>query len=475
MKRYTLKEVEKIFDLPIRLVTFLIRKGVIDPIIEGGKILLPEAEIEKYFYLPRKERKKYRQSYLRTLGPGIITGAADDDGSGVVAYTQVGAEFGLKLSWLALYLTPMMAAVQETAARIGIVTGNGLSGVLKKHYNKKLLYFLIFLLLVTNTINIGADIGAMAASLELISPISFFWGAFLLTLFMIIVELSIRYYRYVKYLKFLTFSLFAYILTGLIVRPNFFDVFKNLAIPSIELSTPFLAALVAVMGTTISPYLFFWQASEEVEENSQKNIVAANHPIVMKREIREMRKDTVLGMSIANLVFLFIVITAAATLNVNGITMVETAEQAAELLRPLAGDSAYYLFTIGIIGVCLLAIPVLATSSAYALSELVGWKEGLSKKYIEARGFYLIIIFSMLVGLLINFIGINPMRALYYTAILNGMISPIIMYFIFKIGRNKKIMGEYTNPGWVNFWGSLANILMALGAIVLIIFFILGI
>ncbi len=475
MKKYTLKEAEKVFDLPIRFITLLIRKGVIDPIIEGGKILLPEAEIEKYFYLPKNERKKYRQSYLKTLGPGVITGAADDDGSGVVTYTQVGAQFGLGLSWLALYLTPMMTAVQETSARIGIVTGKGLSGVLKRHYNKRLLFFLVSLLLIANTVNIGADIGAMAAALQLITPMGFVFGAILITVFMIALELSVRYYKYVKYLKFLTFSLFAYILTGILVKPDILEVVKNTVIPRVDFSLSSLAAVVAVMGTTISPYLFFWQASEEVEENIQKKIDTKHHPIVLKREIKEMRKDTWAGMIIANIVFLFIVITAAATLNASGITTIETAEQAATLLRPLAGDFAYYLFTVGIIGVCLLAIPILATSSSYALSELLGWKEGLNKKFSEAKNFYLIIIASMFVGLLMNFIGINPMKALYYTAILNGIISPIIMYFIFKVGRNKKIMGEYTNPRWVNIWGGLANILMGVGAILLIVFLFLGI
>lgn len=473
MKKYTLKEVEKLFNLPIRLITFLVRKGVIDPIIEGGKIFFTEDELNKYLKLNKTEKNKFNKSFLKTLGPGIVTGAADDDGSGIITYTQAGAQFGLSLSWLAIYLTPMMAAVQETSARIGIVTGKGLSGVLKKHYKKSILYFLVSLLIITNTVNIGADIGAMSAALELVSPLTFFWGALLVTSFMIIIEVSVRYYRYVKYLKFLTFSLFAYIIAGFIVKPDLLEVIKNMAIPQIQFSTGFLAAIVAVMGTTISPYLFFWQASEEIEENIEKKIDTKKHPIVLKREIREMRKDTWFGMIIANIVFVFIIITAAYTLHVSGITTIETAEQAALTLRPLAGDFAYYLFTIGIIGVCLLAIPVLATSSAYALSELVGLPEGLSKKFIEAKGFYLVIIISMLVGLLINFIGINPMRALYYTAILNGIISPIIMFFVFRIGANKKIMGDYVSPRWVKIWGTIATILMSVAAIFLILSFLL--
>lgn len=472
MKKYTLKEIEKQFDIPLRKTLFLIKKGLLDSIIEGPKIFVSEDEIEKYLKLDKKTKSKHNKSYLASLGPGLITGAADDDGSGVIAYTQVGAQFGLGLTWMAAYLTPMMIAVQETSARIGIVTGKGLSGVIKQHYSKRLLAFLITLLVIANTVNIGADIGAMAASLELITPLNYFVGAVLVTLVMIGLQLKFSYPKYAQILKFLTLSLFAYVITGFVVRPDFLEVVRSIAIPKITFSAGYLAAIVAVAGTTISPYLFFWQASEEVEEAEGKHVSPKTHPVIVKREIKEMRKDTTFGMIIANIVFLFIVITAASVLHTSGITTIETAKDAALALRPFVGEAAYYIFTLGILGVCFLAVPILAGSSAYAIAELAGWKEGLSKKYIEAKGFYFIIIISMFVGFLFNFIGINPMRALYYTAILNGLISPIIMYFIFRIGRSEKIMGKFTSPRWVNLWGGIATIFMGGAAIFLVLSFI---
>lgn len=469
VRHFTLKEIEKLFDLPIRLVTFLIRSGIIDPIVKGGKILVSENELTRYLNLPKPVRKKYINSYLKTLGPGIITGAADDDCSGVVTYTQVGAQFGLAHSFLAVYLVPMMSAVQETCARIGIVTGKGLAGVIKKHYGKRLLLPLILLLVTANTVNIGADIGAMASALGLLLPINYVLAMFLITAVFIFSSLFFPYHKYAQILKFLTLSLLAYIITGFIVGTDWLELIKSIVIPQVVLSPAFFAALVAVMGTTISPYLFFWQASEEIEEEREKKILTDFRTVVLKREIKEMRADTYTGMLMSNIVFLFIVITAASVLHSNGITTIETAKDAALALRPIAGDFAYLLFTIGIFGVGLLAIPVLAGSSAYAVAEYLGWKEGLSKRFDKAKGFYGVIIASLLVGLLINFIGINPMKALYYSAILNGLISPILMFFIFRIGRDKKIMGIFTNPRWVNIWGTIGSLLMA-AAVVLMIF-----
>lgn len=474
MKNYTLKEAQKNFDIPVRKLTFLIRNGFINPIIKEEKILVSELEINKYLGLSEPERKKHHVSYLKTLGPGLITGASDDDPSGIGTYSMVGSRYGLGLTWLALYLLPMMTAIQETVARIGIITGKGLSGALGKYYGKKVLYPLVFLLVVANTINIGADIGAMVASLQLIFPINFYIGAILLTAFMIILEVSFRYHKYSKILKWLTLSVIGYIITGFIIGPDWLAVFKSIAIPKIELNLNFIAAIVAVMGTTITPYLFFWQASEELEEERDKKILSDNRTIVLKREIKEMRKDTISGMSYANIVFLFIVITTAYVLNRNGITNIESAAQAAEALRPLAGNFATILFTVGIFGVGLLAVPVLAGSSAYGISELFSWSEGLSKKFSKARGFYGVIIVSMIVGLLMNFIGINPIKSLYFAAIVNGVIAPILMYFIFKIGRDEKVMGKFTNPRWVNIWGTLATVIMSIAAISMFGLYFLG-
>lgn len=471
---YSLHEIEKRFRIPVRKISFLIRKDLISPIIKEGKLFIPEREINRYLSIPKSERKKHHLSYLKTLGPGWITGASDNDSSGVITYSVVGAAFGLALSWLAVYLLPMMTAVQETCARIGIVTGKGLAGALRKHYSKRVIYFLAFFLVIANTINIGADIGAMAASLQLLVPVNFYLGAIIFTLLMLFMEIAFKYKKYSRVLKWLTFTLFAYIITGIIIKPDWIAVGKSVAIPDINFSATYLAAMVAVMGTTISPYLFFWQTSEEIEEEREKGILKEHHKLAVKHELKEMRQDTVAGMSLANIVFLFIVITTAFVLNRNGITTIETAEQAAMALRPFAGDFAYLLFTLGIIGTGLLAVPILAGSSAYAIAEVFKWHEGLNQRYSRAKGFYGVIILSMFVGLLMNFIGINPIKALYLAAIVNGLIAPILLFFIFKIGRDEKIMGDFVNPRWVNIWGTVATVLMGLAAIVLIVFTFLG-
>lgn len=473
-KKYHLKEVEKKFGISPRKASFLIRNDLLSAIIEGEKILIPEDEIKKYLSLPKKARKKHHASFLKTLGPGIITGFADDDAAGIMTYSIVGSQFGLGLSWMAAYLLPMMSSVQETCARIGIVTGKGLAGAISKHFGKKILYPLILSLLIVNTVNIGADIGAMSAALNLLVPINFYLGAFGFTILMLFLVINFRYHSYARILKWLTISLFAYIVTGLVTRPNWLDVFKNIAVPNITFSADYLVAIVAVLGTTISPYLFFWQTSEEVEEERDKKILTDHRTVVLKREIKEMRRDTYTGMSLANIVFLFIVITTATVLHGNGIMDINSAAEAASALRPFAGDFAYLLFTVGIIGASLLAIPVLAGSSAYAIAELFKWHEGLYQRYSKAKGFYDVIVFSMLVGLGLNFIGINPVKALYYSAVLNGIIAPIILFFIFKIGRDKKIMGDFTNPRWVNVWGFITTALMGIAALALIIFLILG-
>jgi len=474
MEQYTLKEIQKKFGIPARKMAFLVRKDIVEPIVTEGKLLISQVELDKYLGLPKNVKQKQHVSYLKTLGPGLITGASDDDPSGVITYSYVGSTFGLSLSWLAVYLLPMMTAVQETVARIGIVTEKGLAGAIGKHYGRKILYPLILLLVIANTINIGADIGAMVASFQLLIPINFYVGAVVLTLGMLLLEVLMPYHKYAKVLKWLTLSLAAYIITGFIIRPDWMEVIRSMAIPHISLNTAFLAAMVAVMGTTITPYLFFWQASEEVEEERDNGTLSDHTKIATNHEISEMRKDTFIGMALANIVFLFIIITTAFVLYDNGITNIDSAQEAALALKPFAGNLASLLFTIGIFGVGLLAVPVLAGASAYAISELFKWREGLNRKYTKAKGFYGVIIASMLVGLAMNFIGINPIKALYFAAIVNGTIAPILMFFIFKIGRDKKIMGDFTSPRWVNIWGYIATSLMGASAIALIVFSILG-
>jgi NRAMP (natural resistance-associated macrophage protein)-like metal ion transporter len=424
--------------------------------------------------LPEIDRKKHHTSFLKTLGPGVITGASDDDPSGIGTYSMVGARYGLALTWLALYLLPMMTAVQETCARIGIVTERGLAGSINKRFGKKVIVILVILLVIANTINIGADIGAMVASFQLLVPINFALGAVVLTSIILFLEVKVSYHRYAKVLKWLTLSLFSYILVAIIVQPNWTEVLRGLVVPKIQFNKEYIAAMVAVMGTTISPYLFFWQTSEEIEEERDRKILADHHKIAIKHEISDMRKDTLIGMSYANIVFLFIVITTAFVLFNNGIHNIESAEQAAAALEPLAGKWASLLFTVGIFGVGLLAVPVLAGSSAYAVSELFKWKEGLYKKYSHAKGFYGVIIASLLVGLAMNFIGINPIKALYFAAIVNGIIAPVLLYFIFKLGRDKKTMGDFVNPKWVNVFGGLTVILMG-GAVVVLLLMTFGV
>jgi len=473
-ERLTLREARRQFGIPVRKLAFLIRTGLIAADLEGDKLLISDSELRRYGDQPREVVQKHHASYLKTLGPGLITGASDDDPSGIGTYSTVGSTYGLGLSWLAVYLLPMMIAVQETVARIGIVTQTGLAHVIGRRYGKGILYPLVGLLLIANTVNIGADIGAMAASLQLLVPIGFIIGVVGLTIVITALEILVPYHRYSRILKWLTVSLAAYIITGFIIRPDWFAVLRSVAVPTIRLDAGFLAAMVAVMGTTITPYLFFWQASEEVEQELDAGEIGDFRVAAVTHEIREMRKDTYTGMALANVVFLFIVVTTAFVLHDHGITNVDSAQTAAAALRPLAGNLAALLFTVGIFGVGLLAVPVLAGASAYAVAELFKWHEGLSKRFEAAKGFYWVIIASMVAGMLLNLVGINPIKALYYAAIVNGSIAPVLMFFIFRIGRDEKVMGRFTSPTWVNFWGWVVTVLMGGSAIALFVFAALG-
>ncbi len=474
-KLYSLKQLEKEFGIPLHYAKHLILKHNLKTELRNGRIFVTEEGLQEFLAKPKKERKEHHKSFLKKIGPGIITGAADDDPSGIGTYSFVGAKFGLGLSWLALYLLPMMTAVQETCARIGIVTGKGLAGSLKKRFGNPTVFVLLILLIIANTINIGADIGAIAASVRMITGINFYVAAILFTLLIIGLEVFVSYHQYAKILKWLVLSLAAYFITAIIIKPDWFEVVRSLAVPKITFNVAFLTANIAVIGTTISPYLFFWQSYQEVEEEKDEGVLEDHRAAIIKEEIHEMRKDTISGMGIANLTFLFIVVTTAFVLFKNGITNIETAEQAAAALKPLAGNFASLIFTIGILGTGLLAIPVLAGSSAYAISEVLKWHEGLSLKFKRAHGFYGIIAASTLVGLLMNFIGINPITALYYAAVINGLIASVLLVFIFKIGNDKKIMGVHTNPGWVKVFGAFAMVFMGLSSIILIGMFILGI
>ncbi len=469
MKLYSFQQLEKEFRIPFRYAKYLMLHNRLESVIKDGAIYVTEKSIRDFMQQPRSVRKRARISFLKKLGPGVITGAADDDPSGIGTYSTVGALFGLGLAWLALYLLPLMTAVQETCARIGIVTGKGLAGALKMKFGGRTMLVLVILLLTANTINIGADIGAMAASANLISGINFFLAAVLFTVVMISLEVFVSYHRYSYVLRWLVLSLVAYLVTAIVIRPDWLQIARSILVPKIMLNLNFMTAVVAIVGTTISPYLFFWQASEEVEEERDKHVLEDRRAAIISAEIKAMRWDTLRGMSVANLVFLFIVITTAFVLHDKGITNIASASDAAAALTPLAGNFSGLIFTLGIVGTGLLAIPVMAAASAYAISEVLKLPEGLSLKFRRAHGFYGVIIISTLVGMLMNFIGINPITALYYTAVINGFVASILLVFIFNIGNSRAIMRVHTNPLWVKIFGSIATIFMVLSSLILIV------
>lgn len=416
--------------------------------------------------------RKYIDSIIKKfsrLGPGFITGAADDDPSGIATYSIAGAQLGYRMNWLSLFLTPMMISVQEMCGRIGMVSGMGLAGSIRKYYSRKLLYFVITLLFIANTVNIGADLGAMAASMQMIINLPFIFWLIIITVITIMMEIFISYNRYSRYLKWMGLTLLVYGLTAISVKQDWLAILKYTLIPHINFDVNYLMTTVGFLGTTISPYLFFWQAGEEVEEaiNEGKIQEFDELPKVTETEISIMKKDTAAGMLFSNLVAAFIILTSAATLNVNGITNIETPQQAASALAPLAGNFAYILFTIGIIGIGLQSVPILAGGVAYAFSESFGFKEGLAKKLTEAKAFYATIAVSTGIGAFMNIIGINAIKALYYTAILNGIIAVPLIAIIIRLADDEQIIGKHTTNNlqkiiaWITFFFmGIASILM---------------
>ena len=411
------------------------------------------------------------EDYIKKLGPGIITGAADDDPSGIATYSQAGAQYGTSLLWLAAWTFPLMAMIQEMCARIALVTGKGLAANIKTAYSRKILYFATILLFIANTLNIGADFGAMAKAVQLIFPgFSFVFLVISIGLVGLILEIIIPYKQYAKYLKWLVISLFSYIATGLIIDMDWSSLLINGIIPHIEFTKTQLFLITGILGTTISPYLFFWQTSQEVEAQIEGGKVTAKSRIgTNTAEIKEMRIDVWSGMFLSNMVMFFIIAVCANTLFVGGITDIQTASDAAAALTPFAGRFATLLFAIGIIGTGLLAVPVLAGSTAYACSESLGWKEGLHWKLKEARAFYSVIIVSVLIGILINFIGIDPIKALIYSAIANCIIAPVIIVCIVHISSSKKVMGEFKNKKMTNVIGWIVAVLMGITSIATIV------
>lgn len=468
-KKLTISEFRREVGIPLVVAKKLLIHGEVEAERTDGTIHIAEAEVLRIKEAFKNPRKKYRY-FIKAMGPGLITGASDDDPGGIGTYSSVGAKFGLAILWMAAWLLPMMMAIQEVCARIGIVTNHGLAGVLQKHYRKKIVYFIVLLLIVANVINIGADLGAMAASLKMISGINFYLGAIAFACLIIFLEVSMNYHDYVRILKWLTVSVFTYIIAGFIINPNWGEVFQSAFIPRISFSSEYLFAMIAVFGTSITPYLFFWQASEEVEEGKMIGVTCKNNKHIHSR-MRKMRTDVSTGMILANVVFFFIVVTTAQVLFKNGITDIGSAEEAALALKPLAGDYAYLLFALGIIGTGLLAIPILAGSGAYALAEIMKWHEGLGQKFSRAKGFYLVITFSIIVGLLLNFFHINPIAALYYSAYINGIIALPLLISIMIVGDDKKIMGVEINPGWVRVFGWMAVAFMICAVIASVVLY----
>jgi len=416
--------------------------------------------------LPKETFFQEGEKYLKKIGPGLITGAADDDPSGITTYSQTGAQYGTGLIWLAAWTYPFVSVIQEMCARIALVTGRGLASNIKRNHSKKILGICTLLLFLANVFNIGADLGAMAKAVQLVIPQTPFVS---LVIFIgisgLLLEIFVPYRIYTKYLRWLVIAVFSYIITGLIIDLNWTSLLRDAFIPHLSFGKNQILLLTGILGTTISPYLFFWQTSEEIEEEileGKKTIRSrkgATH-----EEIKKMRVDVWSGMFLSNLVMFFIIAVCSHTLFVNGITNIDTAADAALALTPLAGSWATILFAIGIIGTGLLAIPVLAGSTAYAISEYFGWKEGLYRKFKKAHAFYGVIILSILVGIILNFVGLNPMKALLYSAIANGVVAPVILIFIVKMSANKKIMGEFKNSTIKNILGWIIIIIMSLAA-----------
>ncbi len=411
------------------------------------------------------------KAFIRKLGPGIITGASDDDPSGIGTYSQTGAKFGYDQLWLSPISCIFAIAIQEMCGRIGLVTGKGLTGIMRENFPKGISYAAIALLFFANTVNIGADLGAMAAAAQLVFGLPFVFWILAMTTLTLILEIFLDYRVYSKVLIFLSFSLFAYFATAIIVKQDLSGIFQGTFLPHVHFSKESILNIVAFLGTTISPYLFFWQAAEEVEEeivDFKVKAIGSNRPRISHLDIKSMRIDTVIGMFFASLTAFMIVITTAGTLHQDGITSINSATDAAQALRPLAGDFAYLLFAIGIIGTGLLGVPVLAGSSSYAISETFGWKAGLGKKLKEAPGFYGSITIATVIGLAINFIGIDPMQALYYAAAVNGLMAPPLMILILLIANKKTVMGHYTNKWLSNTVCIITTVVMASAGILLL-------
>jgi len=405
------------------------------------------------------------KEFIRLIGPGLVTGASDDDPSGIATYSQAGAAYGLSTLWTSILAFPLMTSIQQMCARIGIITEQGLTGTLKKHYPRPILYLMLLFSFPAIVMNIGADIAGMGAVGNLLFPSidAGFFSVFFTVLLLILI-IYLPYKKMASILKYLCIVMLVYFIVPFLYHQDLGHILKSTFIPKIEFSKEFMATLVGILGTTISPYLFFWQASVEVEEQKSRK----KKLMVDKKFIQEVDKDVDLGMIFSGLVMYFIILTTGTVLYQGGINNIQTVEDAARALQPLAGNAAYLLFAIGIIGTGLIAIPVLSGSLSYIFAETFGWEQGLSKKFHEARGFYTIIAISLLLGLAMNYLGISPIKALIYTAILYGITAPVLIAIILHISNNRKIMGEFVNGPIANILGITAGIIMTIAAGMLI-------
>jgi NRAMP (natural resistance-associated macrophage protein)-like metal ion transporter len=414
-----------------------------------------------------KSIAKKIQSYWKKIGPGLVTGASDDDPSGIATYSQAGAAFGLKTLWTAIIAFPLMAVIQQMCARIGLVTSQGLTGTLKKNYPRWVLYLMLLFSFPAIVLNIGADIAGMGAVGNLLFPsIDQNYFSVLFTVILLVMIIYLPYQRIASILKNLCVVMLVYFIVPFLFKQDVVAIIKSTLIPTVEWNKEYIAVIVGILGTTISPYLFFWQASVEVEEMKSRK----KHLMVNKKIIHEMKNDVDFGMAVSGFVMYFIILTTGSVLFPAGVTQIDTVEQAALALKPLAGNMTYLLFAIGVIGTGLIAIPVLSGSLSYIFTETFGWEQGLDKKFHEAKGFYVIIAISLLVGLSLNYVGLSPIQALIYTAILYGITAPVLIGIILHISNNKTVMGKFTNDRKSNVLGLTALIIMSAAAGLLIYF-----
>ncbi len=453
----------------------LLTKGVEMPAVALDRTVQVSNQI--LHAVPTGPGVKKAKDYWHMLGPGLTTGASDDDPSGIATYSQAGAQFGFGLIWLSLWTFPLMSLVQEMCARIGLVTGRGLAGNIRAHYSRRMLQFCTMLLFAANAFNIGADLGAMAKGVQLLNPhLRFWWLVVGFAITSLLLQIFTPYVRYAKYLKWLALVLLSYVVSSILAHLHWGSVIHNTLVPHFTLTKDSLLLICAILGTTISPYLFFWQTSQEVEEQilQGKTTLRERRSATSPADVKSMRIDVWSGMLLSNAVMFFIIAACGGILFPHGITNITSAAQAAEALRPFAGNATYFLFAIGIIGTGLLAIPVLAGSSSYAVAESLGWKEGLYRNLGQAYAFYGIIIISMLVGLGLNFVGLDPIKALIYSAVANGLVAPFILFFIVKLSSNKKVMGHWVNHKFVTFMGWATTLIMAAAGIAAIVSLILS-